>query len=240
MSKKLNPTSGTATFRLGSGVLDELHQEAEQKRTSLNTLVSQVLQSHTEYHTFAARAGMVSVPKSLLISLIDSVRTSQQQDQEKNEEESISRLSKQHIARNEFKDTVLLMKGSYTAESVIDFIESWARANGFPYRHYTNNYRNMPDKSEDNYSEDVNVVRQKGSSNNNNYNFFKGNSNDDSYDLSITNDNKIKAARHSFVIQHDMGERWSLYFVELFKFAFEQLGIKVNSAYTANTISLEM
>lgn len=83
MSKKLNPSSGTATFRLGNGVLNELHQEAEQKRTSLNTLVSQVLQSHTEYHTFAARAGMVSLPKSLLISLIDLVGPSQQQDQEK-------------------------------------------------------------------------------------------------------------------------------------------------------------
>lgn len=266
MSKKLNPTSGTATFRLGNGVLNALHQEAEQRRTSLNTLVSQVLQSHTEYHTFAARAGMVSMPKSLLISLMDSMSNTQQQQQkeqkqqqdkeekrrkeveEEQKESLILKLSKQNIATNEFKDTVLLMKGRYTRESVIDFIESWARANGFPYRHNTNNnyYLTKPLKSEDNdddYSKDVNADKRDDYNNNSNYtySYFKGNSNDEGDDLSTTsNYNKTNSARHSFVIQHDMGERWSLYFVELFRFAFEQLGTKVNSNYTPHTFSLEI
>jgi hypothetical protein len=274
LSKKLNPTSGTATFRLGNGILNELHQEAEQRRTSLNTLVSQVLQSHTEYHTFAARAGMVSMPKSLLISLMDSIsnNTQQQQQQQKEQQQQqvkeekrrkeveeeekeslISKLSKHNIATNEFKDTVLLMKGRYTIESIIDFIESWARANGFPYRHNVNNnnyYLTKPPKGEDNdddyYSKRVNVDKRKDYNSNSNsnytYSYFKGNSNDESDNLSTSsNYNKTNtAATHSFVIQHDMGESWSLYFVELFRFAFEQLGTKVNSNYTPHTFSLEI
>jgi hypothetical protein len=45
---------------------------------------------------------------------------------------------------------------------------------------------------------------------------------------------------HSFVIQHDMGEKWSQYFIELYRFAFEQLGIKIDSEHTANTISFKV
>jgi hypothetical protein len=42
------------------------------------------------------------------------------------------------------------------------------------------------------------------------------------------------------VMQHDMGERWSLYFVELFRFAFEQTGNKIDFQHTPNTISFQV
>ena len=123
---KIQP-SGTGTFRLNKDLLDGLKEEAEQKRTSLNTLVSQVLQSHAEYYTFASKGGLISMPKTLLVRVMDKLS-----------EQEVIQLS-EHIAKNELKDTILLMKNNYTADSIMDFIESWTRAGGFPYRHHLEN-----------------------------------------------------------------------------------------------------
>ena len=178
MANVKRPLTGTGTFRLDSDLLDGLKEEAEQKRTSLNTLVTQILRSHAEYHAFASKGGMVSMPKTLLIRLMDKL-----------DEQDVIRLS-EHIAKNELKDTIYLMKNTYTSESVMDFIEAWARAGGYPFRHHVEN-----------------------------------------------GDNGRLKEVHQFVMQHDMGERWSLYFVELFKYAFEQGGTKINFQHTPNTIS---
>lgn len=172
--------TGTGTFRLDLELLNGLKEEAEQKRTSLNTLVTQVLRSHAEYHTFSSKGGMISMPKSLLIRLMDKL-----------DQQEVIRLS-EHVAKNDLKDTILMMKRTYNADSVMEFVESWARVGGFPYRHRVG----------------------------------------EGYD------GKSKK-RHSFVMEHDMGERWSLYFLELFRFAFEQTGNKVSFEHTPNTISFE-
>ena len=171
--------SKTATFRIDSQVLDYLNEESGQKRTSLNTLVSQILLSHAEFHTFASRAGMVSMPKTLLMRLMDRLSPKE-----------VIELS-EYVALNELKDTVLLMKTHYDETTLLQFIESWARAGGYPYR-------------------------------------------------CVTKDHDGHSKTTSFVIQHDMGERWSLYFVELFKFAFEQLGTTISFQHTPSTIVFEV
>lgn len=121
------------------------------------------------------------MPKTLLVRIMEHLKP-----------EDIIQLS-EYIAKNELKDTILLMKGQYEAGAIIDFIDSWARAGGFAYKHQVKN-------------------RDDGS----------------------------KTKRHSFMFQHDMGERWSLYFVELFKFAFEQVGKRIDFQHTANTLSFEV
>lgn len=171
--------SKTATFRIDNEVLGYLNEESQQKRTSLNTLVSQILLSHAEFHTFASRAGMVSMPKTLLMRLMDKLS-----------QKEVIELS-EYIAMNELKDTVLLMKTHYDEMSLLQFIESWARVGGIPYRIHV--------KDDDGHSKTT-----------------------------------------SFVIQHDMGERWSLYFVELFKFAFEQMGRTISFQHTPSTIIFEV
>jgi hypothetical protein len=175
------PSSGTGTFRLDNRLLDALKEEAEQKRTSLNTLVMQILMAHAEYHTFASKGGMISMQKTLLMKLMDKL-----------EPQDVIKLS-EHVAKNELKDTIMLMKSQYTADAVMNFIESWARVGGYPYRHH----------------------------------------------VEERDDGKSKV-KHSFVMQHDMGERWSLYFVELFRFAFEQTGTKIDFQHTANTTAFEV
>jgi hypothetical protein len=37
---------------------------------------------------------------------------------------------------------------------------------------------------------------------------------------------EVNYARHTYVIQHDMGKNWSLYMAELYRFLFEEFGLK--------------
>src|SRR5919199_2207027 len=37
---------------------------------------------------------------------------------------------------------------------------------------------------------------------------------------------EVNHTRHSYVIQHDMGKNWSLYISELYRFLFEEFGLK--------------
>ena len=178
LSSKKKPSSGSVTLRFDNDILAQLRNESNQKRISLNTLASQIFQSHVEYDTYASRSGMVSFPKSLLIKLMEGLSEQEVQD-----------LSK-YIAKNEIKDMTLLLRKEYTLSSFLDTIESWLRVSGFPYRR----------------------------------------------DEEIT-DNRT----YTFIIQHDMGKRWSMYFDRLFKYVFEDLNLrKYSFDNTDNSVTFKI
>src|SRR5919206_1265702 len=122
LRSKDKPSSGSVTLRFNNEILNQLRNEANQKRISLNTLASQIFQSHVEYDTYASKAGMISFPKSLLIRLMEGLG-----------EQEVEELSK-YIAKNEIKDMTLLLRKDYSLSSFLDTIESWLRVSGFPYR----------------------------------------------------------------------------------------------------------
>lgn len=172
---KPSEKSGSVTLRFDGGLLEELRNESEHKRISLNTLATQIFRTHIEYHSMAAKAGMVSFHKSLLIRLMDRLS-----------EDEIVKLS-EYVAKNEMKDTILLMKKRYNPDSFVSFIESWARVSGFEYRH-------------------------------------------------TVTDNT-----HAFVIQHDMGRRWSIYIANVYKNAFADMGAKWSDfESTDNTVTFNV
>lgn len=173
--KTISTPSGNVTLRFDGQVLEQLRNEADQKRISLNTLASQVFKTHAEFTGAAAKAGMVSFPKNLLIRIMDKLS-----------EEEVKQLS-QEIAKNEMKDMLFMMKQQYSTAAFVDLIESWIRVSGFPYTH------NQSDNT------------------------------------------------HSFVIQHDMGKRWSIYHAELFKYVFNDLGAKwADFQITENTVTFNV
>jgi hypothetical protein len=175
LSKSAPAQSGSVTLRFDGDMLDDLRKESEHKRISLNTLATQIFRTHTEYGSMSARAGMVSFHKSLLIRLMDKLS-----------EDEITKLS-EYIAKNEMKDTILLMKRRYDASAFVDFIEAWARISGFEYRH------------------------------------------------------DVSDSTHSFVIQHDMGKRWSVYIANIFKYAFADIGAKwADFQTTDNTVTFNV
>lgn len=115
-------TSGV-TFRLDDNLLFRLRRESTQKQLSLNTLASQVFQSHADYEIYASKAGMVSFPKTLLVRIMDKLS-----------DDEVAKLS-EYIAENEIKDFILLMNQEYSIIAFLRTIESWLRATGFVYRH---------------------------------------------------------------------------------------------------------
>jgi hypothetical protein len=85
------------------------------------------------------------------------------------------------------KDFILLLKNQYNIESTLDFIETWIRISGYPYRH------------------------------------------------------EVSYTRHSYILHHDMGRKWSLYLSELYRHLFEEFGLaKPYFDITDNTLSFKV
>jgi len=100
-----------------------LRHEASQKDVSINTLVSQIIKQHSEWHSNAAKAGFVSVRKGFLTQLMEKLA-----------EHEVSDISEQ-IAKKETKDFVMLLRNEYTLVSALNVLECWIRICGFPFRH---------------------------------------------------------------------------------------------------------
>lgn len=166
---------GNVTFRFKNETLNQLRKEAEHNRISLNTLASQIFQSHVEYHKYSSQAGMVSFPKSLLVRIMNRLS--------EREVESLS----EHIAKNEIKDMTRLMKSAYSLSAFLDVFESWLRVSGFAYK------RETIDNSE------------------------------------------------IFVVQHEMGRRWSIYFEKLIEYVFKDLNEnKPSFEVTDNSVAFKI
>jgi hypothetical protein len=116
--------SSSITLRFRNEILNKLRHEAAQKRINVNTLSSQVIADHVEYGSYASTSGMISFPKSLMIMIMDKLS-----------EAEVEKLS-EHIAKNEFKDLTLLLRGEYSLSSFLNTIESWLRISNFQYSYY--------------------------------------------------------------------------------------------------------
>jgi hypothetical protein len=173
MSKKQKRDTESITFRLQSGSLQKLRQEAEQKDISINTLVTQILKQHSDWYSNASKAGFVAARRTFLVNIMDKIS-----------ENDITSISEE-LAKKETKDFVLLLRNEYNLESALKTIESWIRISGFPFRH-----------------ENTDMI-------------------------------------HSYIIQHDMGKKMSLYLAELFRNLFDEFSLKkVQFDLSENIVSL--
>jgi hypothetical protein len=50
---------------------------------------------------------------------------------------------------------------------------------------------------------------------------------------------RVKFGRHSYVIQHDMGKKWSIYLSEVYRFVFEEFGQHAKFNLTHNTLHIQ-
>ncbi len=117
--------SSSITLRFRNSILQRLRHDAKQKRINVNTLCSQILGDHTEYSSYASTSGMISFPKSLLMRMMEGLT-----------EKEVEKLS-ENIAKNEFKDLILLLKGEYNLKSFLDTVEAWLRISNFQYSYNT-------------------------------------------------------------------------------------------------------
>jgi len=149
--------SKTASFRIDTGLLEKLQQEAELKQISLNTLANQVFREYVEWYASAPKSGYVTVRKSLIVRMLNDMT-----------EEEVLDYAKTTAADS--RDINLLLTGEYTLSSVLQVIEHKVRISGYKYRR------------------------------------------------------EVKGDTQSYIIQHDLGRKWSLYLGTLFKAEFEEVG----------------
>jgi hypothetical protein len=124
-SSKPKRNTESITFRLDSNVLGRLRSEAAQKDVSINTLVSQVMKQHCDWHSNAAKAGFIAVRKGFLTKIMDKISA-----------EEIRLVSKE-LAAKETKDFVLLLRSEYNLDSALSVAENLIRISGYPFRHET-------------------------------------------------------------------------------------------------------
>ena len=171
MNEDQKQTTEGITFRVPSGSLHQLRKESKKKRISLNTLVNQIFQEHLDWHMYAAQAKLQPVPRSSLSRIIDKLT-----------EEQLSEVAVT-MAKTDFVDVGLLLKGEFTISSFINIVENWCRMSAFPYRHEVN--------------DDV----------------------------------------HNFIIQHDMGKKYSFLIKELYRYIMEEMfERKMDFIITDNTV----
>ena len=139
--------------------MDQLHQEAELKQVSLNTLANQIFREYVEWYASAPKAGYVTVRRSLIERILNDLT-----------EDEILDYAK--TTSKDSRDINLLVTGEYTLRSVLRVIEHKVRISGYRYRR------------------------------------------------------ELKGDAQSFIIQHDLGRKWSLYLGALFKAEFEEVGLK--------------
>lgn len=138
---------------------------------SLNTLVNQIFKEHTEWHMYAAQAKLHQVPKNTLSRLIDKLTESELSDV------AID------MAKKDFVEVGLLLRGEFTISSFIDIVENWSKISAFPYKY------------------------------------------------------EIKENVHTFIIQHDMGKKYSLLIKEIYSYLLQEtFQKKFEFIITDNTI----
>jgi DNA primase large subunit len=163
------------TFRLRKDQLDQLRQEAKEKRINLNTLANQIVDSYVNYNSNLSSANVIPVSKAILVALVEACS-----------EDQLKAIA-ERVQKKDTVDLALQLRGRCDFEAIVDIFEYWLRATGFRYRH------------------------NKESENN----------------------------RYNFIIQHNMGRKYSFFAAECFKAYYESLATKkVEYSITDNSTAI--
>ena len=111
------------TIRVEKQILDELRRESDQKLESPNTLINQVLKQYVKWHAYAPKAGIFSLSRTLLSSILDELSN-----------EDIVKISERDVKDN-FNDFFFMFQNEYNIENVLELLDYYARASGLNYKH---------------------------------------------------------------------------------------------------------
>jgi len=107
-------TTDTVSFRIDSNLRASLEEEAKKNRTSLNTLVSQILFRYEDWGRYAGRLGLIPVSKDLLRDVFKSL--------DKPELEDLGR----RFAETSGREHVLYLFQQLSLGTVIQFLDLWS------------------------------------------------------------------------------------------------------------------
>ncbi len=120
MNKRKRQTE-SITLRIEKEMLDDLRKESEQKTVSINTLTNQIIKSYIKWYSPAQRAGIMFVPKCLLIPIIDNLA-----------EYQMERLAEQ-FRKSGYEETLLMMSKEYSLPVILDLFDSWLNVSNMQF-----------------------------------------------------------------------------------------------------------
>jgi len=154
------------SLRLDSNLIKRLHEEAESKQISLNSLLNQITISHLNWFELGSQMGRLSMSRRTFRALLEDL-----------DDEIIIKIGNT-VAKEEYESTIRFFLGKYDMESIIQFMEKWLKATNIQFRHITD------------------------------------------------------GGKDKYIIQHDLGKKWSLLFITRLEALFSEFGyylIKKNS-----------
>ncbi|MDW0152470.1 MAG: hypothetical protein QOK85_07145 [Nitrososphaeraceae archaeon] len=120
MNKRKRPTE-SLTLRIDKEMLDELRIESEKKMVSINTLANQIIKSYIKWYSPAQRAGIMFIPKCLLIPIIDNFA-----------EYQMERLAEQ-FRESGYGETLLMMSEEYSLPVILELFDSWLNVSNLQF-----------------------------------------------------------------------------------------------------------
>jgi len=114
--KKSRPriTTDTVSFRIDSILRANLEEEAKKNRTSLNTLVSQILSRYADWWRYVGRLGLIPVSKDLLRDAFKSL--------DKSELEELGKS----FAETSGREHVLYLYQQLSLGTILQFLDLWS------------------------------------------------------------------------------------------------------------------
>ncbi len=118
------------SFRLNKDVLSKLKKEAESEKLSLNSLVNKVLEAHVNWHSSAAKLGIVPIGSEVLIDLFKNMT-----------DDELKKLAKKNAAI--ISEDLLLLRHEDTLDAFLDLAKDYFGICGFPFstREKNGNFR---------------------------------------------------------------------------------------------------
>jgi hypothetical protein len=119
-------TTEGVTFRIPSSSVGELREQSIEEQVSLNTLMNQIVKNHLDWHRYAGQARLYHFPRPAMSRIIDKLT-----------EEELSEVAVA-VAKKDFVDLALLLRGEVTLSSFLDILEVWYRVSASPFKHIVN------------------------------------------------------------------------------------------------------
>jgi hypothetical protein len=120
MSKRKRQTE-SLTLRIDKGLLDKLRKESEQKTVSINTLTNLIIKSYIKWYSPAQRAGIMFVPKCVLVPIIDNLADYQ-----------VERIADE-FRKSGYEETLLMMSKEYSLPVILDLFDSWLNVSNMQF-----------------------------------------------------------------------------------------------------------
>ncbi len=108
------------SFRLNKDVLSKLKKEAESEKLSLNSLVNKVLEAHVNWHSSAAKLGIIPIGSEVIIELFKNMT-----------DDALKKLARKNAAI--ISEDLLLLRNEDTLDAFLDLAQDYFGICGFPF-----------------------------------------------------------------------------------------------------------